>query len=225
MTHTHRQTHTNRQAKQPIDLKASAQVKMFFTSHAARCHHQQLTSGTFQSEQDGHGEPVEAVVDRCASEGELKLPPVRDLGEGDERARQTGSDVGPHHHWNGRSHIQNLKVREQVGGILERRERQRRLLPSLDTIDTMTDVQVEELWTSTVKNTPIMRPTTGFANMSLPWNTLPGMECKHRRKSCLPSQVCPNPRRGVRKSGRKRRRSSFRGRRGVNEMRKYRATA
>ena len=117
-------------------------------------------------------------MDRCASEGELKLPPVRDLGEGDERARQTSSDVGPHHHWNGRSHIQNLKkVREEeVGGILERRERQRRLLPSLETIDTMTEVQVEELCTSTVKNTPIMRPTTGFVNMSLPWNTLPGTE-------------------------------------------------
>ena len=51
------------------------------------------------------------------------------------------------------------------------------LLPSLDTIDTMTEVQVEELWTRTVKNTPIMRPTTGLLNISFPWNTLPEMEC------------------------------------------------
>ena len=42
----------------------------------------------------------------------------------------------------------------------------------------MTEVQVEELWTSTVKNTPIMRPTTGLLNISFPWNTLPEMEYK-----------------------------------------------
>ena len=49
------------------------------------------------------------------------------------------------------------------------------LLPSLDTMDTMTEVQVEELWTRTVKSTPIMRPTTGLLSISFPWNTLPEM--------------------------------------------------
>ncbi len=41
-------------------------------------------------------------------------------------------------------------------------------------MDTMTLVQVEELCTSTVNRTPIMRPTTGFVRRSLLWKTLPG---------------------------------------------------
>lgn len=45
----------------------------------------------------------------------------------------------------------------------------------------MTEVQVDELCTSTVKSTPIIRPTTGFDRSSLLWNTEPGKE-KNERK-------------------------------------------
>ena len=68
-----------------------------------------LTCGDFESQQEGHGEPVETVVDRRAGKGELELPPVRYLGEGDEGARQAGSDVGAHHHRDGCADVQNWK--------------------------------------------------------------------------------------------------------------------
>ena len=42
------------------------------------------------------------------------------------------------------------------------------------TIDTITDVHVEELWTSTVKSIPIISPTIGFVMRSL-WNILPAI--------------------------------------------------
>ena len=37
----------------------------------------------------------------------------------------------------------------------------------------MTLVQVDELWTRTVKRTPIIRPTTGLVRRALLWKTLP----------------------------------------------------
>ena len=40
-------------------------------------------------------------------------------------------------------------------------------------MDTMTEVQVEELWTKTVKRTPIMSPTTGLFKRSFVAKTLP----------------------------------------------------
>ena len=48
-----------------------------------------------------------------------------------------------------------------------------RALPPLDTRDTITDVQVEELWTRTVKRTPIINPTTGLLRTSFPANISP----------------------------------------------------
>ena len=46
------------------------------------------------------------------------------------------------------------------------------LLP-LETMDTMTDVHVELLWTNTVNRTPSISPTTGFCNNGLSWKMLP----------------------------------------------------
>jgi len=37
----------------------------------------------------------------------------------------------------------------------------------------MTEVHVDELWTSTVKSTPIISPTIGLLSSSLLWNTSP----------------------------------------------------
>ena len=51
------------------------------------------------------------------------------------------------------------------------------LLP-LETIETITDVQVEELWTSTVKRIPIIRLTIGFDSNGFPWNIVPRGEKK-----------------------------------------------
>ncbi len=45
-------------------------------------------------------------------------------------------------------------------------------------MDTMTDVHVEELCTSTVNRTPIMRPTTGLERSSSLRKTLPESEFK-----------------------------------------------
>ena len=46
------------------------------------------------------------------------------------------------------------------------------LLP-LETIETITDVHVEELCTRTVNRIPIISPTIGFANKGFPWNMEP----------------------------------------------------
>ena len=49
-------------------------------------------------------------------------------------------------------------------------------LLSLETSDTMTEVQVEELCTRTVNKMAIMRPTIGFASNALLWKIVPGTE-------------------------------------------------
>jgi hypothetical protein len=43
-------------------------------------------------------------------------------------------------------------------------------------MDTITEVQVDELWTSTVNITPIISPTTGFVRSSLFWKMEPVKE-------------------------------------------------
>ena len=40
-------------------------------------------------------------------------------------------------------------------------------------METMTEVQVEELWTNTVNITPIISPTTGFVRSGLLWKIVP----------------------------------------------------
>lgn len=50
-------------------------------------------------------------------------------------------------------------------------------LHPVPTMVTTMEVDVEELWTSTVASTPIMSPTTGFLSRSLSLKTLP---------ACLP---------------------------------------
>ena len=40
-------------------------------------------------------------------------------------------------------------------------------------METMTEVQVDELCTSTVNITPIIRPTIGFVSSALFWKTVP----------------------------------------------------
>ena len=49
-------------------------------------------------------------------------------------------------------------------------------LPPLATMDTMTEEQVEELWTRTVKRTPTMRPTIGLEMRTLSWNIEPAIK-------------------------------------------------
>ena len=56
------------------------------------------------------------------------------------------------------------------------------LLP-LDTIETITDVQVEELWTKTVNKIPIISPTIGLASNGFPWNMEP-VKMKECKKVC-----------------------------------------
>ena len=52
------------------------------------------------------------------------------------------------------------------------------LLP-LETIETMTEVQVEELCTRTVKRIPIIRPTTGLLSSTFPRNIEPKRNVSH----------------------------------------------
>ena len=56
------------------------------------------------------------------------------------------------------------------------------LLP-LETIETITEVQVEELWTKTVNKIPIISPTIGLASNGFPWNMEP-VKMKACKKVC-----------------------------------------
>lgn len=69
---------------------------------------------------------------------------------------------------------------------------------------TTIEVDVDELWTSTVASTPIMSPTTGFLSSSLSLNTLP---------ACLPprslNEVLRRSREQTKAHSRKRRVHNF----------------
>ena len=58
-------------------------------------------------------------------------------------------------------------------------------LPSPATIATTIDVDVEELCTSTVTNTPIMSPATGLLRISFSEKALPAALPPNRRKAEL----------------------------------------
>ena len=117
---------------------------------------------------------------------------IPNMSQGYKRRGHTCADICPHYHWYSSFHINHWNIQlitqnrnfktfimlSQPFCDSEISEIQGdspwfRNLPPLDTSDTITDVQVEELWTRTVKRTPIINPTTGLLRTSFPANISP----------------------------------------------------
>ena len=114
----------------------------------------------------------------CSSKGSFKLCPIRDLSQGDKCTGQAGANIGTHHHRYSSFNLQYWQNKSIMkSNLLIWHWLDEHLLP-LETIETITDVQVEELWTSTVKRIPIIRLTIGFDSNGFPWNIVPRGEKK-----------------------------------------------
>ena len=108
---------------------------------------------------------------------------IPNVSQGNKRRGHTCADICPHYHWYSSFHtnhwnIQLITQNRNFKTFIIISEIQGdspwfRNLPPLDTSDTITDVQVEELWTRTVKRTPIINPTTGLLRTSFPANISP----------------------------------------------------
>ena len=68
------------------------------------------TCGALDNQQYDDREPVEAVVDSGAGEGQLELAAVGHLRQRDQRARQAGADVRAHHHRDRGANVEDWNV-------------------------------------------------------------------------------------------------------------------
>ena len=108
---------------------------------------------------------------------------IPNMSQGYKGRGHACADICPHYHWYSSFHtnhwnIQLITQNRNFKTFIIISEIQGdspwfRNLPPLDTSDTITDVQVEELWTRTVKRTPIINPTTGLLRTSFPANISP----------------------------------------------------
>ena len=111
---------------------------------------------------------------------------IPNVSQGNKRRGHTCADICPHYHWYSSFHINHWNIQRISQNNLFKHLQcpfwlywamyhpgWLRTLPPLDTRDTITDVQVEELWTRTVKRTPIINPTTGLLRTSFPANISP----------------------------------------------------
>ena len=111
---------------------------------------------------------------------------IPNVSQGNKRRGHTCADICPHYHWYSCFHINHWNIQLITQKNVSKNLKCPfwfywamdhpgwfRTLPPLDTRDTITDVQVEELWTRTVKRTPIINPTTGLLRTSFPANIFP----------------------------------------------------
>ena len=111
---------------------------------------------------------------------------IPNMSQGYKRRGHTCADICPHYHWYSSFHTNHWNIQLITQNNFLKHLQCAFLLcwamdhswwlstlPPLDTRDTITDVQVEELWTRTVKRTPIINPTTGLLRTSFPANISP----------------------------------------------------
>lgn len=93
------------------------------------------------------------------------------------------SDVCAHYDWNCLTNFDDCNKNKNLE--FEKNENLRNLknLLLLATIVTTIEVDVDELWTSTVTRTPIIKPTTGFCNNSLSWKKRPTAREPNKRNA------------------------------------------